>query len=512
MVINVRLDVLDANAIQPKEVDLREKLVEMNKSFSSSVKPEKGFFGIREIDKGNGFVEVIGKNEQGHTCKDYYDNGKLYMRRVSLGNRTVASTYYDDLGNDYLTTVKRGGTKAQTLETLLKPNTTIVKDNFTAVTDGLGRPVYNRIDDLQIRDAGTKRQSLPEALRDESYKKTGGEYIDHRGHIIADQFGGPASKENIVAQLDKVNLGKMKEVEGVVKSLKEEGHRVDFGVKTNYAGSGKRPTSFEPEIYVDGKEYADLPAELQKIYNSPEGGKLVTGAHHALIDLGERFGMAHEYGMHSAFIAAGLTFSVSTTENLSLFLDGRITAEEMVVDIVGDTAAAGALGYGTTFVSVGVAEMMAGSSNQLIRQLGGSCAPAAVVAFGVASFEDITAFADGRIDSAELAYNLGENAAGIAGGMAGGAMAGAALGAVCGPAGMVVGSFIGGIVGCAVASEVYATAVENGSEGIEILGSQVESLANGAVEVMGELVPEQVDFARGELNSFFEENGLPFAV
>ena len=50
------LDVMDMAALKPVEIDLREKLDALNKSFDSQVKPENGYFGITEIDKGNGYT------------------------------------------------------------------------------------------------------------------------------------------------------------------------------------------------------------------------------------------------------------------------------------------------------------------------------------------------------------------------------------------------------------------------------------------------------------------------
>lgn len=103
-------------------------------------------------------------------------------------------------------------------------------------------------------------------------------------------------------------------------------------------------------------------------------------------------------GLKSGALAAGITAVVSTVDNVSSYFEGEITATEMVVDVVEDTAAAGALGYGTAFVSTAVAQTMRASSNQLIQSIGGSCLPAAAVSFAVQSYEDISDYAQGKID------------------------------------------------------------------------------------------------------------------
>ncbi len=66
-----------------------------------------------------------------------------------------------------------------------------------------------------------------------------------------------------------------------------------------------------------------------------------------------------------------------------------------------------------------IKEAMSKSSSALISKVGGFCLPAADVTFGVESYEDISDYAKGEIDGTELAYNLGENAAGVAGGFVG---------------------------------------------------------------------------------------------
>lgn len=508
------LDVLDENALKPVEIDLREKLEALGAHFQSAVTPEKGCFGVTEVDKGNGFVEVTGKTAEGHTYREYLRDGEIYKRRVNLGKHEWEVYDYDDNGIQYLKTTQvldKSGVNMKSME--LAPDVTITKGNFTAQTDRFGRPVHNKIEDLQLREGS--RQSLSPDLRDASYIEG-----DHRGHIISDQFGGPASKENVIAQLDKVNTGKMREIERTVEKLKKDGHQVDYSVKTNYTGSDTRPSSFEASIVVDGEPF-ELPKDLKKIYNSDiNDAALPSAAKRAVTSIGERYGLAHEEGLGSAKVAAAITCSVSTYENVSSFIDGEIDAEKMVENVVGDTLSAGGIAYGTTFVTESVSQAMRASSNQLIGSVGGSCAPALVVSFGVESYSDISDFAQGKIDAQELAYDLGQNAAEVGGGAVGGAIVGAKVGAVAGmvagPAGAAVGgvagSVIGGVVGCAVASEAYASAVELGSEGAEIIGEQVESLANNTIDAVREAVPEQISNVRDAFNGFFQDNNLPFSV
>lgn len=219
----------------------------------------------------------------------------------------------------------------------------------------------------------------------------------------------------------------------------------------------------------------------------------------------------NEAGIKSGLVAAGITMAVSTVDNVSAYFDGEITAEEMVVDIVKETAAAGAIEYGAEFISTAVSQTMSGSSCQMIRQVAGSSAPVAIVSFAVESYDSVTAYARGEIDGEELAYELGENAVTVAGAMKG-ATIGATIGSALGPAGSVAGGIVGGVVGAAVASEAYATAVELGAEGVEFLAEQAENLMKGTLELFEEHIPDKLDDAKAAFSNYIEEFDLPFGL
>lgn len=497
------LGAIEQGKIDASSVMFKEKLDSFNKFFASKISPESGMYGITEKLRDDGVLEKIGKNEQGHTFKEYYSpEGKLYQKRETLGNHCNKTTYFDDNGTEYLVKeVKLDNSKATVKSAELAPNITIQKGNFSAVTDAYGRPVLNKMTDVSIKEGS--RESLSSVHRDSSYR-TG----DHRGHLIPDNFGGPASQENIVPQLGEINQGKVSQVENIVRDLKDQGKKVDYEVKSNYSGTNKRPTSFEFKITADGKEI-ELADDLKKIYN--ESDENLTSFKKLSIDTGEKFGLANELGIKSAAVSAGITMTVSTVENVSAYIDGEISAEEMVVDIVEDTAIAGAVGYGTTFVTTAATQALTKSSSALIQKVGNSCLPAAVVSFGVESYDDVAAFARGEIDAGELAYNLGENAAGVAGSCVGGA-AGAAAGSVAGPIGSVAGSVVGGTVGCALAVEAYHTAVELGAEGAEIIAEKAQELASNVVDTVSEVVPEALSDVKNAFAEFASNVNLPFSL
>ncbi len=493
----MRIDALDNQQLDLKKIDITEKLDVMNKYFTSSVKPEKNVYGLTEVDLGNGITKRTGKNAMGHVFQEYYRDGSIYKIREHLGNHEIKTTDFDDNGNAYMKIIS--GKNGLIYD--LTPNMTITKGNFSATIDSFGRPILNKVTDLKLN--AENRVSL-DKLKDAFYKKN-----DHSGHLIAHQFGGTSTRENIVAQLDEVNLSKMKRVENIVKELKNQGHSVDYEIRSNYIGSkNKRPSSFEPKITVDGQEFIDLPADLKKIYNDSNENVLKK----ATTTIGEKFGVTHEQSMKSGLVAAGISFSVSTVDNVSAFISGEMSAEEIMVDIMKDTASAGILGYGTEFITTTVSKTMSNSSSALIKTVGGSCVPSAMVAFAIDSYNSVTEFAKGEIDGTELAYDLGESATTVAGSYAGSAALGAVVGAAAGPVGAVAACVVGGVVGCAVASEIYASAIEVGAEGTEILSAQAENLAKGTVELFEEHIPEKVTDIKSAFNNFFNKNDISIVL
>ena len=211
-------------------------------------------------------------------------------------------------------------------------------------------------------------------------------------------------------------------------------------------------------------------------------------------------------------------------------MDGKITAQEAALDIVKDTGTAGALGYGTAFVSTAVTSVMSESSHELIKKVAGSGAPGIVISFGIDTYDSVIDYAQGKIDASQLAYDLGEGAVHIAGAAAGAEIAsnvgmaiGGAVGSVVPGAGTVAGmavgkvagygiGMVGGMVGCAIASEAYATAVEFGAENADVLAEKAKVAAQGTIELAKVHAPEKVADIRNAVNEYASKFNLPFSV
>ncbi|MDR1464861.1 MAG: DNA/RNA non-specific endonuclease [Oscillospiraceae bacterium] len=503
-----RFDAVEEAILDPVKQGVIGALAGLHGNFSSAVKPEDGVFGFKEVIKDNGQVTRTWKTDQGTTVREYLQGGKLLQTKEAFPNRTVLTTKYDDNGTAYFTSKATAGKQvvADRVNTLTA-NTAIVKGNVTTLTDAYGRPVSASVKNLVLKEGA--RESLGSISRDGSFR-----LLDDKGHLIPDSFGSAASPENIRPQLSIVNRGLVKQVENIARQLKKDGATVDYEVKVNYSGKSQRPSSFEIKITADGKPVA-LPKELVKIYNTenPSGWTKFTTT------VGEKFGLAHDAGIQSGLTAATLTAAVSTVNNVSKVISGEIAPQEAFLDVAKDTGIAGALGYGTTFVSTTVATAMKASSHTLLKSMGSLGIPSAVISFGVASFDSVVDFAKGDIDGKQLALALGESAASVGGGMVGGALLTAGVAAAVGvtvsalpaAAGIAAG-LVGGMVGCALASEAYATAVEVVPEIADALKEKAQAAANGVADLVSNTIPEKLEDVKSAVNHFAAENDLPIRL
>lgn len=224
---------------------------------------------------------------------------------------------------------------------------------------------------------------------------------------------------------------------------------------------------------------------------------------------------SNQAGIEAGIGAATITAAVSTVDNIRAVKNGEMTPLEAFGDVAKDTGTAGALGYGTGFVSTAVAQTMSQSSHQLIQSMGNAGVPGAVISFGIASYDSVTDFAQGNIGGRELAYDLGGDALGVAGSIVGSGLATAAVGSVVPGVGTVGGfavGVVGGMVGYAVTTEAYRTAVDYGSEHAGVLADKAKSFASETLETVKAEAPDKVDSVRSSINSFASAHALPFQL
>ncbi len=493
--------------IEKVKTDVLEKLRSFNKQFTSSVKPYNGVYGTTEIIKLDGILEKVYKDSNGLYNKQYFKDNKLIKSRHQIKKGKWKSLLYDDNGSVYLEKIydKSEGGLTKVSEKLI-PNTIIRKGNFVSITDSQGRIISSKVLDLSINENGRGILSLD--VKGKGYLEN-----DHRGHLVPDIFNGNGSLENIVPQLDSINQGKIKQVENMARKLKEEGHKVDYEVKVNYGDNTnlRRPSSFEPIITVDGKLYK-LESNLKKIYNNVDVSdvdKFKTTINEKINSTKMNMIEGNKLGKEGAFIAGGLTFTTSLARDLKLVINGEMDIEDMVVDVVQDTATSGSLGYLEGFSEGLLCAAMRKSGTEMISGLAKTGIPGMIIDFAVKSYDSFSNYAEGVIDESELLYSLGDNATTTIASFET-AKLGAMLGSGLGPIGTVGGGLVGGMVGYCISSELYTVAIDIGVEGVECLGEKANEFGKYCIDVATEYIPDFVENITSSLNDFANNFELPF--
>ena len=129
----------------------------------------------------------------------------------------------------------------------LLPNTTFEVNKYTYETDEQGR-VISASGKLYIRDANYVRNT--EKVRN----KEGQEYnpTDDEGHLIAHQFGGSDSLENLVPQDSRLNQKDYANMENELARHVKAGAEVQYKVQLVYEGNSNRPSEFHVTYSIDG--------------------------------------------------------------------------------------------------------------------------------------------------------------------------------------------------------------------------------------------------------------------
>jgi hypothetical protein len=227
---------------------------------------------------------------------------------------------------------------------------------------------------------------------------------------------------------------------------------------------------------------------------------------------------------------AGIAFAQSLNENIPEIMDGKITAQEAMVDAVTDSAKAGFKTYTTVFVDSLTHAEMAPSSRSLIKTISVPDFPGIDTNWGIDTYNSIMSCAKGEISVSELSYNMSELAVHIDDikhiaevsstvGAVVGTGVGAVLPGVSSATGSAVGAtvgygvgVVGGIVVYTVAAEAHAAAVQIGSEKAGILAEQAKKAADNTIRLIKENAPDKVDAALQAVNDYASKFKLPFRV
>ena len=529
-------DSFDKRILDPLNAETSDAIAMLHKGFTSSVKPENGVF---MSDVPHGFAQIQ-KMYQGTMINGQNTLGLKALSRFKINPDFTAQNIK-----------QQSGFAAEIIST--------AKENIQAIQNKTGIVTF-RADDRP--DLFPKNDQYVDKIKVNS----SGDIIER----IQSKFVGGNGKE-CVSKLLSTKFDKYF-TNGKVDKIEIPSDYFDDALQA----IADKVSSFQKQLArVTAEGKVDVAEQLQKKINrcnQLEGmlQKSVVSSDEAIYArlhpkryAAKMFAKPTlEASAKSGLTAAALTTAVSTVDNVRQCLNGEITPQEAFVDVAKDTGVAGAVGYGTAFVSSTVASAMQASSHALIKSLGNlgnGCVPAAVISFGVQSFDSVVDFAQGEINGKELALELGESAAAVGGGLAGGMLAGAAAGSVLPGAGTFVGGLVGGMVGCALASEAYATIAEHAPEAVvivaekadtavefiadkaeyiadkaqtiaehtgaqlkaavsetaktaKILTAKAETAAREAVDSVKEHVPEKIEDIRSAINNFFADTKMPIHI
>lgn len=220
---------------------------------------------------------------------------------------------------------------------------------------------------------------------------------------------------------------------------------------------------------------------------------------------------ASQHALKEGINEAKDTAVKSSVEHVSKVLRKEESFKEAGQNIAIETGTAAFKAAKTAFVDDMTAEKIEDSSRELIRQMPSEEIGTQAAESGMHAYQCAINYAQGRTDFQEFAFEMGDKIARNAG-KAAGTAAGGIIGARVPGVGMKRGAIIGGAVGTAVAGAAYRSAVEHGSENVEMIGRIVKENANKTLELTKQLVPEKVETVRSALNQFAIANDLPYTV
>jgi hypothetical protein len=164
--------------------------------------------------------------------------------------------------------------------------------------------------------------------------------------------------------------------------------------------------------------------------------------------VGEVARLGHEVGVNYAKSAALIRGSMTFARCLNQVIKGEMGAGEATKEVAKEATKAAALGYVTGQANTALAAIMRNSSNEIIRKLGTSSAPAQIIAFSISAFRIVNERLEGKISDEECFHGIAKAGIGVVGTYQAGAIGakiGGSIGALGGPVGAIVGSVIAGV-------------------------------------------------------------------
>lgn len=501
-------DSFENNSIKTEGINISEKISEFNKAFDSKVKKTEGLFinsdcsvSRYNISRWLGVESDVAKNVSVDSvmsnAKKMYNGTKLENGEQTLGLKKI-NGWKSDISS-------KTGYAAEVVSTY--------KENITNEALGNGIKTY-RADDRS--DLGYKKNDpYVDKIRVDSnnnvIERVQTKFVGKDAESCYSKLKSKKFDKYITdGKVDKIEIAKdlydgvkeciTKDKESLTKQLESAESRGDVKLKENLQDRIDKVNKLDDMVEQSNTTYAEAKqaAKNGRYYVSKHMGDSIVGK-----------GVSD--GLQQAKTAIMVTGAISTVDNISACMDGKITAEDAVKNIALETGTAAVGSFGVEFVSSTASEMMKHSSNQLIKKVGsvsrGNTA-ALVVSYGIEVHETVIDYANGTIDNKEFADEMARGAAKVAGGAIG-----TSIGSAAGP----LGSYYGGQIGSEVGEMTYEVSKEAIKTGIDLIegdttfeevSAEIKDAAIDKAEGIEETAKETVDNYKEIAGYVVEETGL----
>lgn len=217
---------------------------------------------------------------------------------------------------------------------------------------------------------------------------------------------------------------------------------------------------------------------------------------------------SHRAGLEGAKCGATIGLSISLLQNMFAVAQGKKETGDVLNDMVFDTAKAGVIGYGTSFVGAAIKGGLQQSGSQTIRTLAGTSAPTLAVNVCLSLGSSVKRYVTGEISETQLLVEVGEKGAGM---LSSGMMA--AIGQVAIPV-PFVGAAIGGMIGYTLSSLFYQSALDAaaGAEASRENLKRIRAIEAAARIHIGQQQAELDAFMRREIPELRQQTQQLFAL
>ena len=215
---------------------------------------------------------------------------------------------------------------------------------------------------------------------------------------------------------------------------------------------------------------------------------------------------SHNAGLQAARGAAIYSATFSIGQNMVQVITEDKPLDEAAIEVVETTAKSTATAYGVTYAGTTLKAIMHTSKNELIRKLGTTNLPTAIVTGGLEVTKSMIRYGKGEINELELIEELGEKGTGMIAsgyGAAVGAELGATIGTVIFPGlgtgiGAVAG-VIGGMIAYQMSGAIYHGAID------ALKGQRIAAERRAVLEELAEIAIAQNREYRRQLEEYAQK-------